>query len=136
MLWMMNTCSFFLMALIGPFACDCSRQSQQHHQRFYRRRSCPFTEGNICCDCLQMLKACCPFGPHLIIIMEICKALTLRLKALHKPKITHIIYIKMENVISNLTKKLTHNVDIKKGSSITVKDACTHARTHAHTHTL
>ena len=38
-----------------------------------------------------------------IIIMEICKAPTLRLKAPNKYNITHIMYIEMENV-SNLTK--------------------------------
>ena len=32
----------------------------------------------------------------IIIIMEICKARTLRLKALNKPSITHIMYIEME----------------------------------------
>ena len=38
----------------------------------------------------------------LIIITEICKAPTLRLKALNKHSITHIImYIEMEDVISN-----------------------------------
>ena len=42
---------------------------------------------------------------YTIIIMEVCKAPTLRLKALNKHNITHIIYnIEMENVISNLTK--------------------------------
>ena len=35
--------------------------------------------------------------PLIIIIMEICKAPTLRLKALNK--YTHIMYIEMENVI-------------------------------------
>ena len=35
------------------------------------------------------------------IIMEICKAPTLRLKALNKHNITHIMYIEMEIVISN-----------------------------------
>ena len=41
----------------------------------------------------------------------------------------------MENVISNLTKKLTHNVDINKGSSMTIaKDARTHTHMHARTH--
>ena len=39
-----------------------------------------------------------------IIIMEICKAPTLRLKALNKHNITHIMYIEMENIISNLSK--------------------------------
>ena len=37
----------------------------------------------------------------IIIIMEICKAPTLRLKALNKHSITHVMYIEMENVISN-----------------------------------
>ena len=36
----------------------------------------------------------------IIIIMEICKAPTLRLKALNKH--THIMYIEMENVIKNI----------------------------------
>ena len=36
----------------------------------------------------------------IVIIMDICKAPTLRLKALTKHSITHIIYIEMENVIS------------------------------------
>ena len=40
-----------------------------------------------------------------IIIIEICKAPTLRLKALNKH--THIMYIDMENVSCNLTKANT-----------------------------
>jgi len=53
--------------------------------------------------------------------MAICIAPTLQL--------THIMYTKMENFIniSNLTK--IYHID--KGSSITVKDAHTHAHTHA-----
>ena len=39
----------------------------------------------------------------IIIIMEICKAPTLRLKALNKH--THIMYIEMENVINNNKKR-------------------------------
>ena len=35
----------------------------------------------------------------IIIIIEICKAPTLRLKALNKH--THVMYIEMENVINN-----------------------------------
>ena len=35
----------------------------------------------------------------IIIIMDICKAPTLRLKALNKHSITHIMYSEMENVI-------------------------------------
>ena len=41
---------------------------------------------------------------NVIIIMEIYKVPTLRLKAMNKHNMTHIMYIKMENVISNLTK--------------------------------
>ena len=41
----------------------------------------------------------------IIIIMEICKASTLRLKALSKDNIPQIMYTEMENVISNLTKR-------------------------------
>ena len=37
----------------------------------------------------------------IIIIMEICKAPTLRLKAPNKYSITHVMYIEMENIISN-----------------------------------
>ena len=37
--------------------------------------------------------------------MDICKAPTLRLKALNKHSITHIMYNEMENVISNFKKK-------------------------------
>ena len=40
----------------------------------------------------------------IIIIMEICKTPTLRLKELNKHNITHIMYMEMENVISNVTK--------------------------------
>ena len=48
--------------------------------------------------------------------MEICKAPTLRLKALNKHSIKHIIYIEMETLseikmyIRKEKKKLTHNV--------------------------
>ena len=37
--------------------------------------------------------------------MEICKVPTLQLKALNKHSITHIMYIKMQNVISNYKKR-------------------------------
>ena len=37
----------------------------------------------------------------IIVIMEICKAPTLRLRVLNKHSITHIMYVEMENVISN-----------------------------------
>ena len=39
--------------------------------------------------------------------MDICKAPTLRLKALNKHDMTHIMDIKMENVTSTLTKTKT-----------------------------
>ena len=40
-----------------------------------------------------------------VILIEICKAPTLHLKALNNHSITHIMYIEMENVISNKFKK-------------------------------
>ena len=45
----------------------------------------------------------------IIIIMEVCKAPSLRLKALNRR--THIMYIEMENVIKkqNKTKGFKHN---------------------------
>ena len=39
-------------------------------------------------------------------------------QSINKHNITHIMYIEMENVISN--KTLTHNVDFNIGSSITM----------------
>ena len=70
--------------------------------------------------------------PSLIIIVEICKAPTLRLEALNKHNITHIMYFEMENVINNLTKQITHNIDINKGSSIAMLGMHTHKHTHMH----
>ena len=51
-------------------------------------------------------QCCCkiPVKIH-IIIMEICKASTLRLKALNKHSMTRIMYIEMENVIPKKKKK-------------------------------
>ena len=43
-------------------------------------------------------------GDDQIIIMEICEVPTLWLEALNKHNTTQIMYIKMENGISNLTK--------------------------------
>ena len=70
--------------------------------------------------------------------MEICKAPTLRLKALKKHSITHIMYIKMENVISNKNvykkkKKLTHNVDrtLKALTALQYKTFMQKMHTHA-----
>ena len=51
----------------------------------------------------------------IIIIMESCKAPTLRLKVLNKH--THIMYIEMENVIKKINKGFKHNY---------AKDAHTH----------
>ena len=56
----------------------------------------------------------------IIIIMEICKVPTLRLKALNKH--THIMYIEMENVIK--LKKKRKDIDI------------TMQKMHTHTHTV
>ena len=53
------------------------------------------------------------FSYGIIIIMEICKALTLRLKALNKQ--THIMYMEKENVIKKKKKKKKRRKDINKG---------------------
>ena len=45
----------------------------------------------------------------LIIIMEICKGPTLRLKALNKH--THIMYIEMENVIQKINMYISTSVE-------------------------
>ena len=67
--------------------------------------------------------------------MEICKAPTLRLKALNMHSITHIMYIEMEMLWGKKKKKrVTHNADINKGSSITMKKMRARAHTHTHTH--
>ena len=70
----------------------------------------------------------------IIIIMEICKAPTLRLKALNKH--THIMYIEMENVTKKEEEKRGY---IDKCSSIIMQKMHTHThiytRTHARTHT-
>ena len=42
----------------------------------------------------------------IIIIRVICKASTLRLKAPNKHSVTHTMYIKMDNAMSNFTKIL------------------------------
>ena len=60
--------------------------------------------------------------------MEICKAPTLRLKALNKH--THIMYIEMENVIPQ-----NKYVYIDKSSSIIMQKMHTKTHTHTHTHT-
>ena len=65
---------------------------------------------------------------NIIIIMEICKVPTLRLKALNKH--THIMHIKMENVIPKKNRSIYRQV-FKHNYA---KDA--HAHTHTHTHTL
>ena len=54
-----------------------------------------------CCVCIYSLY-------NNIIIMEICKALTLRLKALNKH--THIMYIEMENVTKKKKKYISTSV--------------------------
>ena len=68
--------------------------------------------------------------------MEICKAPTLRLKALKKH--TYIMYIEMENVIKKKRKKKKYiSTSVKRNYA---KDARTHTHScmqaHTHTHTL
>ena len=65
-----------------------------------------------------------PARPIIIIIMEICKVPTLRLKALNKH--THIMYIEMENVIKNNNNKI-YRQGFKHNYA---KDAHTHTHTH------
>ena len=64
--------------------------------------------------------------------MEICKAPTLRLKALNKH--THIMYIEMENVIPKINMYVYRQV-FEHNMQNMHAHARTHARTHAHTHT-
>ena len=45
------------------------------------------------------------FSLIIIIIMDIFKAPILRLKALNKHDMTHIMYIEMENITSSLAKR-------------------------------
>ena len=62
--------------------------------------------------------------------MVICKAPTLRLKALNKHGIIHIMYIEMDMLsaikmyIRKKKEKLTHNVD--EGSSVAMQKMHTH----------
>ena len=71
--------------------------------------------------------------------MDICKAPTLRLKALNKHSITQILYIEMEMLsvikmyIKKKKKRLTHKCrqGFKRNYA---KD--THTHTHTHTHTV
>ena len=65
----------------------------------------------------------------IIIIMEICKALTLWLKALNKH--TRIMYIEMENVIKKIFKNIYRQV-FKHNYA---KHAHAHINTHTHKHT-
>ena len=69
--------------------------------------------------------------------MEICKAPTLRLKALNKHSITHIMYIEMENVENNVeinTHARTHARTRARARAHT--HTHTHTPTHTHTGTL
>ena len=68
----------------------------------------------------------------IIIIMEIYKTPTLRLKAPNKH--THIIYIEMENVINKKKAKLSTRV-FKHYARYTYTHTHTHTLTHIHTHT-
>ena len=66
--------------------------------------------------------------------MEICKAPTLRLKVLNKHN-THNVH-RDGKCYQQFNKKLTHDVDIKTRSIITMWKMHTHTHTHAHTHTV
>ena len=71
--------------------------------------------------------------PWRIITMEVCKVPTLQLKALNKHD-THNIH-QDGKCYQQFHKKLKHNVDINKGSSITTWKMYTHTHTHSHSHT-
>ena len=81
---------------------------------------------------LSLCLLCAWVGVIIIIIMEICKAPTLRLKAVNKHNTHNVLWD------GKCYQQFTHNVDIKKGSSITVckmhSHACMHTRMHACTH--
>ena len=49
-----------------------------------------------------------PVHHIIMIIMEICKASNMWLKALNKPSISHIMHMEMENVIRKKERKNTH----------------------------
>ena len=72
--------------------------------------------------------------------MEICKVPTLRLKALNKHRIIHMMYVKMEMLPAikmyhiRKKKKLTHNHNVDKRSSVTMQKMRAH--THPPTHSL
>ena len=67
----------------------------------------------------------------IILIMEICKAPTLRLIALNKH--THIMYIETENVIKKKKKKKKKSgIYIDKCSSIIIQKMHTHTHTRTH----
>ena len=68
----------------------------------------------------------------IIIIMEICKAPTLRLKALNKR--THIMYIEMEN--QNVIQKISMDIYRQVFKHNYAKDAHTHTHARMHTHTV
>ena len=71
----------------------------------------------------------------IIIIMEICKAPTVRLKALNKH--THIMYTEMENVIlKNKYYIYVYRQMFKHNYAKHAKHAHTHTHTHTHTGTV
>ena len=59
----------------------------------------------------------------------------LQFKALNKHNITHNYEHQDGKCYQQFYKKLTYNVEIKKGSSITMWKMHTHAHTHTHIHT-
>ena len=90
-----------------------------------------YTRWNILCgfehECMNVA--------WIIIILGICKAPTLCLKVLNKHRITYNVH-RDGKCYQQFNKKLTHNVDISKGSSITTWKMHTHTHTHTHTLTL
>ena len=86
-------CTSILSALTKPLERDIHKHLTyilETHQRFHS-----FQSGFRCEHSCQIVVI-----RLIIIIMEICKAPTLRVKALNKH--THIMYIEMENVIKNI----------------------------------
>ena len=70
--------------------------------------------------------------------MEICKTSTLRLKVLNKHIITHIMCIKMENVISKKKRKKKGKLKYWQGFKRNYAKYARmhHTRTHTRTHTI
>ena len=66
--------------------------------------------------------------------MEICKAPSLRLKALNKHSVTHVMYIEME-MLSAITKNNNNKIEKLTRNAHTRIHTHTHTHTYIHTHT-